>query len=205
MSRWTCACLSEEEHAQRPGTSSIILRRNRARRSDLAIRRGEILPPDSRGDSRKARQSAHRDNWRTCGHRGPRCSSQVQMAAGYTPRHAEFQAIRIQVNSELEAIEKGIPAAIEALNVGARICVISFHSLEDRIVKQTFRRYAGHCQCPPKLPGMCVRREENGSDSDPQTGHAERRRDKREPAQPQFQTAMRGERVGVDQSVRERM
>jgi len=71
------------------------------------------------------------------------------------PATRSFQAIRIQVNNELEAVERGISAAIEALGPGARICVISFHSLEDRIVKQTFRRYAGHCQCPPKLPA-CV-------------------------------------------------
>jgi len=71
------------------------------------------------------------------------------------PATRTFQAIRIEVNRELEAVEKGIPAAIEVLNVGARVCAISFHSLEDRIVKQTFRRYAGHCECPPKLP-ECV-------------------------------------------------
>lgn len=71
---------------------------------------------------------------------------------GIHPATRTFQAIRIEVNKELEAAELGIPAAIEALNVGARVCVISFHSLEDRIVKQTFRRYAGQCQCPPELP-----------------------------------------------------
>lgn len=71
------------------------------------------------------------------------------------PATRTFQAIRIEVNKELESIERGIPAAIEALKVGGRICVISFHSLEDRIVKQTFRRYAGKCECPPKMP-VCV-------------------------------------------------
>ncbi|MCX6344508.1 MAG: 16S rRNA (cytosine(1402)-N(4))-methyltransferase RsmH [Armatimonadetes bacterium] len=71
------------------------------------------------------------------------------------PATRTFQAIRIEVNKELEAVEVGVPAAIEALKIGGRVCVISFHSLEDRIVKQAFRRYAGHCECPPKLP-ICV-------------------------------------------------
>lgn len=71
------------------------------------------------------------------------------------PATRTFQAIRIVVNHEMEAVEQGVPAAIEALKIGGRVGVISFHSLEDRIVKNTFRRYSGHCTCPPRLPG-CV-------------------------------------------------
>lgn len=66
------------------------------------------------------------------------------------PATRTFQAIRIEVNRELEAVEKGVTDAIEHLKIGGRICVISFHSLEDRIVKKTFRRLSGHCECPPR-------------------------------------------------------
>ncbi len=67
------------------------------------------------------------------------------------PATRTFQAIRIEVNKELEAIEKGVTDAIEHLKIGGRICVISFHSLEDRIVKKTFRRLSGHCECSPRV------------------------------------------------------
>ncbi|PKK90649.1 MAG: 16S rRNA (cytosine(1402)-N(4))-methyltransferase [Candidatus Wallbacteria bacterium HGW-Wallbacteria-1] len=63
-----------------------------------------------------------------------------------------FQAIRIEVNSELEIIEKAIRQAVNLLAPGGRIAVISFHSLEDRIVKLTFRDLTGRCQCPPGIP-----------------------------------------------------
>lgn len=66
------------------------------------------------------------------------------------PATRTFQAIRIEVNKELEAIEAGVADAIEHLKIGGRICVISFHSLEDRIVKKTFRKLSGHCECPPR-------------------------------------------------------
>ena len=66
-----------------------------------------------------------------------------------------FQALRIAVNRELEALQTGLDAAIYMLAKGGRICVLSYHSLEDRIVKQTFARHAGRCECPPGLP-VCV-------------------------------------------------
>jgi 16S rRNA (cytosine1402-N4)-methyltransferase len=71
------------------------------------------------------------------------------------PATRTFQAIRIEANAELEAIEEAIPAAVGALKVGAVIVTISFHSLEDRIVKTIFRRLAGKCECPPRMP-VCV-------------------------------------------------
>ncbi len=63
-----------------------------------------------------------------------------------------FQALRIATNHELEAVETGIPAAIGLLKPGGRIAVISFHSLEDRFVKQLFRRLSQSCTCPPQQP-----------------------------------------------------
>lgn len=69
------------------------------------------------------------------------------------PATRTFQAIRIEANGELEAIEKALPVAINALRIGAVIAVISFHSLEDRIAKTIFRKLSGRCECPPRLPG----------------------------------------------------
>jgi 16S rRNA (cytosine1402-N4)-methyltransferase len=77
------------------------------------------------------------------------------------PAKRVFQALRIAVNDELTELEDGLESALELCDVGGRIAVISFHSLEDRIVKQRFRE-AGHgCICPPDLPICgCGRRPE---------------------------------------------
>lgn len=66
-----------------------------------------------------------------------------------------FQALRIAVNDELSALEEGLNGGVESLANGGRIAVISYHSLEDRIVKKAFTRLAGACQCPPGLP-VCM-------------------------------------------------
>lgn len=68
------------------------------------------------------------------------------------PSTLVFQALRIAVNRELVELEPFIRAAIDRLEPGGRIAVISFHSLEDRIVKQTFRSLEGRCVCPPRMP-----------------------------------------------------
>jgi 16S rRNA (cytosine1402-N4)-methyltransferase len=71
------------------------------------------------------------------------------------PATKTFQALRIAVNKELEIIEDFIKTAIENLNESGRLAIISFHSLEDRIVKHTFQKLAGKCDCPPNFP-ICV-------------------------------------------------
>lgn len=63
-----------------------------------------------------------------------------------------FQALRIAVNEELESLSSGLPQIVERLVDGARLVVISYHSLEDRIVKRYFRELASDCVCPPDLP-----------------------------------------------------
>ena len=74
---------------------------------------------------------------------------------GHHPAKRSFQALRIEVNAELDVIAPAIKAAVSLLNPGGRIAIITFHSLEDRIVKQTFAFLTGGCTCPKSFP-VCV-------------------------------------------------
>ena len=74
---------------------------------------------------------------------------------GPHPAKRTFQAIRIAVNRELEIIEPTIQDIVEKLNKGGRLCIITFHSLEDRIVKQAFKKLEDPCTCPREMP-VCV-------------------------------------------------
>ena len=75
-----------------------------------------------------------------------------QRPARIHPATRVFQALRIQVNDELGQVQRGVERGISLLQPGGRLVVISFHSLEDRIVKRLFRERAKDCVCPPKLP-----------------------------------------------------
>ena len=78
-----------------------------------------------------------------------------ERASGRHPARRTFQAIRIEVNGELRVLEESLQKMISLLKPGGRICIITFHSLEDRIVKDTFRTAENPCICPPDFP-VCV-------------------------------------------------
>ncbi len=71
------------------------------------------------------------------------------------PCKKTFQAIRMEVNGELTHLSEGLDKAFDALEIGGRLCVITFHSLEDRLVKQRFASFCTGCTCPPEFP-VCV-------------------------------------------------
>lgn len=77
-----------------------------------------------------------------------------QIKSGH-PAKRTFQAIRIELNRELEVLKESLDDMIELLNPGGRLCIITFHSLEDRIVKSSFRKNENPCTCPPDFP-VCV-------------------------------------------------
>jgi 16S rRNA (cytosine1402-N4)-methyltransferase len=74
---------------------------------------------------------------------------------GPHPARRTFQALRIETNAELESLERSLTTAVDLLRPGGRVAVISYHSLEDRIAKQTFRTAAEGCTCPKDMP-ICV-------------------------------------------------
>ncbi len=75
--------------------------------------------------------------------------------SGPHPARRTFQALRIEVNKELDALKEALGDFVSVMNEGANLAVITFHSLEDRIVKQEFRRFANPCECPKEFP-ICV-------------------------------------------------
>ena len=78
----------------------------------------------------------------------------IRMNTGH-PAKKTFQAIRIELNKELDVLKNTLRDMVESLNPGGRICIITFHSLEDRIVKTMFKEFENPCTCPPQFP-VCV-------------------------------------------------
>ena len=74
---------------------------------------------------------------------------------GPHPAKRTFQAIRIEVNGELAILDKTVDDMVASLNPGGRLCIITFHSLEDRIIKNAMKRHENPCVCPPEFP-VCV-------------------------------------------------
>jgi 16S rRNA (cytosine1402-N4)-methyltransferase len=74
---------------------------------------------------------------------------------GPHPAKRTFQAIRIEVNQEIEILKGAVNDCLDSLNTGGRLCIITFHSLEDRIVKNVYKERENPCTCPPSFP-ICV-------------------------------------------------
>ena len=167
-------------HAARPARARVLLRDRRAARhadGPLAGRtpRAELVNEAAEreleqifrryGEERFARQIARAIGRRRRKQPFERTGELVDMIKAAIPAPARFgdghpakrvfQALRIAVNEELDALEDALPAAVEMLRPGGRLAVISFHSLEDRIVKHCFREEARGCTCPPDFP-VCV-------------------------------------------------
>ena len=82
---------------------------------------------------------------------------------GGHPSKKTFQAIRIELNHELDVLKNSLDDMIDCLNPGGRLCIITFHSLEDRIVKNSFRKNENPCTCPPSFPVCTCGKKSKGT------------------------------------------
>ena len=129
-------------------------RRARAGRHLPHVRRGALRAPDRPRDRAAAQQQPFERTGELVEVIKAAIPAPARFGEGH-PAKRVFQALRIEVNDELGALERGAPAALEMLRPGGRLGVISFHSLEDRIVKRFLRASEHGCTCPPDFP-VCV-------------------------------------------------
>src|SRR5579862_864257 len=116
--------------------------------ADLIYRYGE-----ERASRKIARQIVARRPLRTTRDLARAVEAAVGASRGRLhPATRTFQALRIATNREIESLERALPQAVRRLRPGGRLCVIAFHSIEDRVVKATLVRFARGCTCPPGLP-----------------------------------------------------
>ena len=118
--------------------------------ADIFWRYGEV-----RSSRKIARMIVEERPFTTTTQLADKIAQTVRRRGRIHPATKLFQALRIAVNRELETVEAGVMAALELLTENGRLAVISFHSLEDRFVKQTFRRLSQDCTCPPDQP-LCT-------------------------------------------------
>lgn len=136
----------------RPTAAELVNTLDERELADLFFRYGE-----ERDSRRIARAVVHERPFTTTS----RLAAVIERAAPRRhdqkihPATRVFQALRIAVNDELGVVESVLPRAIDLLRPGGRLAVISFHSLEDRVVKDAFKRVSTDCICPPKTP-ICV-------------------------------------------------
>jgi 16S rRNA (cytosine1402-N4)-methyltransferase len=127
--------------------ADLVNRLPEAELADLLFRYGE-----ERRARRIARAVVRARPLKTTGSLAALVASVSTRGEAQHPATRTFQALRIAVNRELQAVESVLPQAVTALKPGGRLAVISFHSLEDRIVKEFFRRESRDCICPPRQP-----------------------------------------------------